>query len=718
MKRPLFTLLKIVLFFSAVWPASGGTNPIDSGYGADGPFRVCRDSMPSPSMREASIHLFRPCRTDTAWPVIFFLHGIGAHDPANYRELLEHLASRGHAVIYPPYTQAIAMARPQAAYKSLREGFERGVTQWRTLLDSTRIGFIGHSYGGGAVPAISRQWIAERKWGARGAFLYIMAPWYSYDISPQQLESFPEKTALIMQVFEHDFINDHRMAKDIFDNIGIPETRKNFIILRSDSSNGTPLYAGHNVPVGAAGGESCNQLDYYGVWRLVDALGDYALRGDTAARVVALGSGNDTQRFMGLRPDGTPVRELTGGHTAFVLHPQNSYLNFWNHASNPRYKLTSFFEDRPDWRQRRHTTIRNYMTMRPGTEGTPDSMFASHSTEGLLFAPIDSGYGAQGPYKVTKRDFPHPDFGHGKIYLISPEGIDHPAPVILFLHGFKWAMPDYYQGFITNIVSQGYHVVFPSYLLYHVTFNNKRRYDLMVSGAEEAFEILGPAADTSRIGFIGHSYGGGAVPAIAWHFLKLREWGRAGAFMFIIAPWYVFNFNQYQFDYFPAHAKMLLQVYEGERFNDWRMAEDLFYSFTTIPAANKDFMIVHSDHYKGRQLEAEHVSPLSTGDDDIDAIDFHALYRMADALAAASFRNDTAAQTVALGNGSAAQINMGTWPDGTPVTRLTVTDRPVNPHFQKHFLFNWNRPWNPRRRHYTPVEKAKPGWLYREKGRD
>jgi hypothetical protein len=172
------------------------------------------------------------------------------------------------------------------------------------------------------------------------------------------------------------------------------------------------------------------------------------------------------------------------------------------------------------------------------------------------------------------------------------------------------------------------------------------------------------------------------------------------------------NFNQYQFSYFPSNVNMLIQVYEEDHFNDWRMAEDLFYSFGTISPANKDFMIVHSDRYNDQLLEAGHISPLSSGDEDIDAIDYHALYRIADALAATAFENDTAARHVALGHGASVQTDMGSWPDGTPVTRLTVTDHPVTPHGQNLYLFGWSHWWNKRRHDYKPVEKARPDWLY------
>jgi hypothetical protein len=243
-------------------------------------------------------------------------------------------------------------------------------------------------------------------------------------------------------------------------------------------------------------------------------------------------------------------------------------------------------------------------------------------------------------------------------------------------------------------------------MLFRTTVQNRKRYDLMATGVEEAMTLLGAEADTTRVGFIGHSYGGGAIPALAHRYLAAQRWGTAGAFLFIMAPWYVYYADQNTLDELPAHTKMIVQVYENERFNDWRMGEDLFYSCGSIPSANKAFMVVHSDRYGDERLEAEHVSPLSSGEDDVDAIDFWAIYRMADALAACSFEQDHAGCEIALGNGMPRQIEMGRWPDGEPVTPMMTTNKPVTPYAKRSYLFPWNRPWNKRRRHYKPRSKA------------
>jgi len=679
------------------------TNPIRSGFGADGPYEVSRDSIPSPAVKDAFIHLFRPEEVDTSLPVIFFCHGIGAHEPRYYKEFLVHIASRGYTVLYPPYSQGAAMARPLSAYEMLLEGFEAGVSHWRNLLDSTKIGFAGHSYGGGAVPAVAWQWVKEKNWGTAGAFMYIMAPWYSYNISPQQLSQFPDTLPMVMQVFDNDVINDHRMAKDIFDNSGILIDFKNYLIVHSDSQKTETLYADHAAPTGLAGGEKLDAVDFYGIWRIFDALCAFSFSGDSLGKLIALES-SPLATDMGTWENGEPRRRMTATRSAYVMFPQNRFINFWNHARNPRYTVEKYFDSPSFFKQKARSTIRNYITMRP-SRNLEKKLLAPHSSDDLHFPQPDSGYGAPGPYAVVQKDFPHPGSGHGKVYVVSPQIPDTSLPAIVFLHGFQWPMPDFYLGFITFLASHGYHVIFPSYMLYRTTFTHNKRYDLILQGAKDAFAMLGPQVDTTRIGFVGHSYGGGALPAVAWHYLKLKEWGEQGAFLFISAPWYVKKFAPYQFEYFPSQVNLIVQVYEGDVFNDWRIAEDIFYSFKTIANRRKKFYIVHNDQYKGKRLEAEHISPLSSGEDDINAIDYYALYRLTQALCQASFENDSNAYNLVLGKNSPQQRFMGRWPDGTPITEMTVTRRPVTPYSEFRFLFKWSRPWNKRRKYFEPAKK-------------
>ncbi|MBD3392501.1 MAG: hypothetical protein GF418_10490, partial [Chitinivibrionales bacterium] len=124
--------------------------PPDSGYGSWGTFELALDSVPHPGWRGHHVRLYAP-RGVARPPAIFFCHGINASDPRTYLALLTFLASKGFAVVHAPYGSGGAYTDPPDVYAQLWEGIAGAVKAWGGRLDTTRIGFVGHSYGGGAV---------------------------------------------------------------------------------------------------------------------------------------------------------------------------------------------------------------------------------------------------------------------------------------------------------------------------------------------------------------------------------------------------------------------------------------------------------------------------------------------------------------------------------------------------------------------------------------
>jgi acetyl esterase/lipase len=78
-------------------------------------------------------------------PVVVFLHGWGATEPAFYRAWLEHLARRGSAVVYPRYQDSFVQPPRQAlgnVLGALRLALARPGLRTDTLV------VAGHSAGG------------------------------------------------------------------------------------------------------------------------------------------------------------------------------------------------------------------------------------------------------------------------------------------------------------------------------------------------------------------------------------------------------------------------------------------------------------------------------------------------------------------------------------------------------------------------------------------
>lgn len=297
--------------------------PIASGYGSNGGFEAVSFKFPSPQFESENVYVFRPAGAAGKVPVVFFAPGFSNNDPVEYRGLIEHIVSRGYALIFSPY-QIVSgdVSLHKKRYDTIFAGYEEAVRRFRDDLDLTRVAFAGHSYGASASLSMARRGVVERGWGSNGIALFLMAPWYYYEMSLRQFVNFPPKAKLIVEVFENDEICDHRIAREIFDRINLPSSEKDFVILNSEKRLGYDMKATHGAPSGGL----VDALDYYGIYRLFDALTDYAFNGSAGARPVALGNGGAAQRFMGKWPDGVPVRELTAGDCVSITRSQSSFL--------------------------------------------------------------------------------------------------------------------------------------------------------------------------------------------------------------------------------------------------------------------------------------------------------------------------------------------------------------------------------------------------------
>ncbi|MEK7833481.1 MAG: hypothetical protein AAB401_20490, partial [Acidobacteriota bacterium] len=139
----------------------------------------------------------------------------------------------------------------------------------------------------------------------------------------KEYANWPQHVKLLVQVYENDGVCDHRMGKEIYERANLPASEKDFVILRSERRFSYTLDAEHGTP---STGSDENGLDYYGVYRVFDALADYAFNGSQAGKRIALGNGSAEQRFMGKWPDGQPVREMLAGDCVPVTRSSNSFL--------------------------------------------------------------------------------------------------------------------------------------------------------------------------------------------------------------------------------------------------------------------------------------------------------------------------------------------------------------------------------------------------------
>ena len=528
-----------------------------------------------------------------------------------------------------------------------------------------------------------------------------MAPWYSHFLTQEELEAFPPSTHLIMQTYGSDNINDPRMAIDIFNNINIPDSQKIFIQLQSDSIPGYRLIADHSVPTGPADKNGhTDALDYFGVFKFVDALADYVFTGDTAARTIAMGNGNKEQTYMGQWPDGRSITPCIVTRSPALSQYSQQYMNVWESVVNPRRMDSPSFL--PDNKKNRfylgRKAFRNYW-------GFAMQRFRSRLAEkplpdpsGCSIAPITEGFGAHGKYAMKWDSIPHPAWKHRFVSVFYPESISFPRPVVFFCHGYSKSNPLNYMPLIMHIVSNGFVVVFSPYQ--NIAFDPKgvKKYATMVAGFDAAVAKFPDKIDTSRIAYVGHSYGAGAIPAVALDGIVNRKWGENGAFLFLMAPFYSYEMDEIKLKLFPKSVNMVVEVYDQDRFLDHRMAITLFNQIG-IPKENKNFLFFYSDSCNNIVLRADHNTPKGPFDrkSEDDAMDYYGINRIFDALCAATFDKDSLGREIALGVGPMTR-NMGKWANGRPVTPLYATKDPVPGHPQDYFTFHWRSRLNPLRR--------------------
>lgn len=240
-------------------------------------------------------------------PVVVFLHGFGGTDPEVYGEWLQHLARRGAVVIFPDYQEPGFFEGGQGAYLG---NMFTGVDGALDLLDAApdRVHVVGHSLG--AVLTAAYGVLAPGAGLPPAATLTMIEPggcrtcgnFGSFGVPLPLDRQIPAETLVRTVVGgDDDFVGDadarsiQRMLAEV------PADSRVFELIPSDDHGAPALVADHLFP---QTGGSPDALDWFGLWRPLDALISCADAGQDCE--IALGDG-DGRRFMGEWSDGTPV---------------------------------------------------------------------------------------------------------------------------------------------------------------------------------------------------------------------------------------------------------------------------------------------------------------------------------------------------------------------------------------------------------------------------
>ena len=374
-----------------------------SGYGSDGSYTVSKLEYDHPYFSGETIEVFYPKEKAGKVPTIFFCHGYGGVNSLYINGMIQYIAKKGYALVYVPYpTTGVSI---EDRYDILREGFRHAARKYPQIIDTTKVGFMGHSFGGGAMFGVAHACFTQNNWGSEGRFLFSLAPWYSYQLTPEQLNSFPADTKLIMHVYEEDVLNDHRIAIDIFNNINISKEDKDYIYVQPAVVNGTTYAAGHNLP---GTYEQYDAMDYYAFYRLLDAMCDYVFNGNVSAKNTALGNGSSEQITMptGLKPLQQSDEPQPRFEETFYEFPCSAILNprrmFCGLTSSTEDEVSSTFILYPN-PARDHVTLSNLPSQNTNITitGILGRKIKTLNTEGKTEIVIDISDLRKGIYLVT-----------------------------------------------------------------------------------------------------------------------------------------------------------------------------------------------------------------------------------------------------------------------------------------------------------------------------
>lgn len=321
-------------------PGGGGTNdgalqPNQPGNGPGGNVIVSQNVTKAKFGTGTTAYwLYEPANPAPASaPVIAFLHGFGGVNPKAYGAWIRHLVLRGNSVIFPVYQTSLMNADEYTddAITAILDGLTVLASPGHVAPETDKFALVGHSLGGVIVaniaalapskglPAVrclmsahpgdanatvpTLPSIKQGNYASVGAdvlFLGIVGSADTVVGSDEAITIFDGLSNIAAgnrQVLE--FFSDDYGDPDLVANHGAPLAADDFFDSGESLSGGTAVVTGVESP-------GPDAFDFFGYWKLFDALMDAAFEGTN--KDIALGGG-DAQRSLGTWSDGTPVRQ-------------------------------------------------------------------------------------------------------------------------------------------------------------------------------------------------------------------------------------------------------------------------------------------------------------------------------------------------------------------------------------------------------------------------
>jgi hypothetical protein len=308
-------------------PAQPGSGPGGAEYKHNAITRTACGSM------GRQYWLFEPDdpKPDSA-PVIVFLHGWSATNPSVYGAWIKHIVRRGNIVIYPRYQTTILTPgdhfTPNTAM-AINDAMQHLQSPGHVQPELDHLAFVGHSAGGAIAANLASAASAVGLPHPRAVMCVQpidREKGKNVGIPFEDMSLIASDTLLLTIAGENDHLLGTLGARQIYaESIQIPYKNKNYLLFRSDNHGCPAISADHYSPVALDedldSGEPTflplgvlpweidftpNAMDYFGYWKLLDALTDAAFYGTN--REFAFGD-TPQQRYLGTWVDNCPIKE-------------------------------------------------------------------------------------------------------------------------------------------------------------------------------------------------------------------------------------------------------------------------------------------------------------------------------------------------------------------------------------------------------------------------
>ena len=264
-------------------------------------------------------------------------------------------------------------------------------------------------------------------------------------------------------------------------------------------------------------------------------------------------------------------------------------------------------------------------------------------------------------------------------YPDAPEGTQ--LPVIAFLHGyFFFDITDTYEDTLINLASEGYIVLSLNYE--DIKTPTADYVDIASTQIQDGIAYaqnlsVTPAVDKNGevlFGLMGHSAGG--VTA-----LNLASCYREKS---IPKPRFIFTMSAcdggnslvptYDLPTVDPDTNLLMTFGEEEDDNVWHTNESSWNTLTQIPVERRQWIVLYSDANGSDKLVADHGWMTTTNSSTVDSLRRYGCWKWSVAIANDTFYSKDHSLWY---GGTAEQLFMGVWGDGTPVHTARASNQNI-----------------------------------------